>query len=79
MPSQTTQRTHSFKSPLRQLYHHMQQIIQRPVELLPYDELTYDLGLLMNEGFIVLAVNNIPERHVEKNNNECKKAIGPSQ
>lgn len=57
----------------------MQQIIQRPVELLPYDELTYDLGLLMNEGFIVLAVNNIPERHVEKNNNECKKAIGPSQ
>jgi len=59
--SQTT------KSPLRQLYDHMQQIIQRPVELL-----TYDLGLLMNEGFIVLAANNISERHVEKNNNECK-------
>lgn len=38
------------KSPLG----YIQQIIQKPVELLPCDDLTEDLRLAMNGGFIVL-------------------------
>lgn len=47
------------------------------MELFPYDELTYDLGFLMKEGFIVLAVNNISEAHVEKKRK--KMSTGPCQ
>lgn len=51
MYSQTTPKTHTAdsKSPLG----YMQQIIQRPVELLPCDDLTEGLRLAMNGGFIV--------------------------